>query len=356
MIMLGEGSLSDKSSVKLIFTELFIAVKTTPRKDMLKYLAIDRFTILLFVMVLLATFLPITGQWANYFNVLTTCAIAILFFLHGAKLSREAVVEGMMHWKLHALVFSFTFLVFPILGWLARPILLPILGQQLYWGFLFMCFLPSTVQSSIAFTSVAKGNVASAVCSASFSNLIGMFITPVLVSFFILGQSQHGFDPTSSILQITLLLLVPFILGQILRPYVFPYMQKMPKLVKFFDQGSILMVVYGAFSSAVVAGLWHIVSGQMLIILIVACSIFLTIIMLLAFYIPKWLGFNREDRVAIFFCSSKKTLASGVPMAQILFIGQPLGMIVLPIMIFHQIQLMVCGIIANYWAKQKIED
>jgi len=170
--------------------------------------------------------------------------------------------------------------------------------------------------------------------------------------FFILGESKHDFDPTASIIQITLLLLVPFVLGQILRPYIFPYLKAMPKLVKAFDQGSILMVVYGAFSSAVVAGLWQQVSGTTLALLILACSVFLTIIMLLALYIPRWLGFNRADQKAVFFCGSKKTLASGVPMAQILFIGQPLGMIVLPIMIFHQIQLMVCGVIANYWAKQ----
>ena len=315
-------------------------------------LALDRFTVLLFVMVILASFFPVYGKSAEIFGVITTAAIAILFFLHGAKLSREAVIEGVMHWKMHALVFTFTFALFPVLGLLAKPILVPMLGQELYWGFLFMCFLPSTVQSSIAFTSVAQGNVAGAICSASFSNLIGMFITPVLVSFFILGQSDHGFDPTASIIQITLLLLIPFILGQIFRPYVLPYMQKMPSIVKAFDQGSILMVVYGAFSSAVVAGLWHQVSGKTLILLIIVCSVLLTLIMLLTLYIPRWMGFNRADQKAIFFCGSKKTLASGVPMAQILFIGQPLGMIVLPIMIFHQIQLMVCGVIANYWAKQ----
>ncbi|WP_374663830.1 bile acid:sodium symporter family protein [Acinetobacter sp.] len=319
---------------------------------MLKLLALDRFTILLFVMVILATFLPVSGQAADIFGVVTTAAIAILFFLHGAKLSREAVLEGLMHWKLHAVVFAFTFALFPILGLMAKPILVPMLGQELYWGFLFMCFLPSTVQSSIAFTSVAQGNVASAVCSASFSNIAGMFITPVLVSLFILGETKHDFDPTASIVQITLLLLVPFILGQILRPYVFPYMQKLPKIVKVFDQGSILMVVYGAFSSAVVAGLWQQVSGTTLMLLILACSVFLTVIMLLALYVPRWMGFSRADQKAIFFCGSKKTLASGVPMAQILFIGQPLGMIVLPIMIFHQIQLMVCGVIANLWSKQ----
>ena len=233
---------------------------------MLKMLALDRFTVLLFVMVILASFFPVYGKSAEIFGVITTAAIAILFFLHGAKLSREAVIEGVMHWKMHALVFTFTFALFPVLGLLAKPILVPMLGQELYWGFLFMCFLPSTVQSSIAFTSVAQGNVAGAICSASFSNLIGMFITPVLVSFFILGQSDHGFDPTASIIQITLLLLIPFILGQIFRPYVLPYMQKMPSIVKAFDQGSILMVVYGAFSSAVVAGLWHQVSGKTLIL------------------------------------------------------------------------------------------
>lgn len=319
---------------------------------MLKLLALDRFTILLIVMVILASIVPVSGQVAEVFGVITTAAIAVLFFLHGAKLSREAVVQGIMHWQLHTLVFAFTFLLFPVLGLIAKPVLLPLLGQELYWGFLFMCFLPSTVQSSIAFTSVARGNVASAVCSASFSNIAGMFITPVLVSLFIFGQSQHDYDPTSSIIQITLLLLVPFILGQLLRPWVYPFLVKFPSLVKGFDQGTILMVVYGAFSGAVVAELWNEVSGTTLLILTVACSVLLTIIMLLALYVPKWLGFKHEDQIAIFFCSSKKTLASGVPMAQILFIGQPLGMIVLPIMIFHQIQLMVCGIIANYWSKQ----
>lgn len=322
---------------------------------MLKLLALDRFTISLFVMVILATVLPVAGQAASAFSVFTNIAIAILFFLHGAKLSRQAIIEGILHWRLHGLVFIITFALFPVLGLLAKPILVPLLGQQLYWGFLFMCFLPSTVQSSIAFTSVAKGNVAGAVCSASFSNLIGMFITPLMVSLFIFGQSQHNYDPTSSIIEITLLLLVPFIMGQVLRPYFFPLMQKFPSIVRNFDQGTILLVVYGAFSGAVVAGLWQQVSWEVLFYLTIACSVLLTVIMLLSLYIPKWLGFNRADQITAFFCGSKKTLASGVPMAQILFAGQPLGMIVLPIMIFHQIQLMVCGVIANHWAKQNPE-
>lgn len=323
---------------------------------MLKLLALDRFTILLFVMVVLASILPVSGVMAHYFNHLTTVAIAILFFLHGAKISRQAMLDGIMHWKLHSLIFSFTFILFPMLGLLAQPILLPVLGQELYWGFLFLCFLPSTVQSSIAFTSMAKGNVAGAVCSASFSNMLGMVITPILVGLFITQQQQHEFNATESIVKIILLLLVPFILGQIAQKWFTPILKNYPKLIKGFDQGSILMVVYGAFSSAVVSGLWQQVSGLTLFWICLFCCILLAIIMLSSLYIAKALGFNLADQKTIFFCSSKKTLASGVPMAQILFAGQPLGMLILPIMIFHQIQLMVCGVIANKWGQNMPND
>lgn len=320
---------------------------------MLKQFALDRFTLLLCGMVLLASVMPIRASYAEGFGHLTTIAIAILFFLHGAKLSREAVIAGMMHWKLHLLIFSITFILFPVLGLLARPILEPLLGSQLYIGFLFMCFLPSTVQSSIAFTSMAGGNVAAAMCSASFSNIVGMFISPILVSIFILGQSQHGFDASSAILKIVALLLVPFVLGQLSRAYVYPTLAKHPSIVKGFDQGTILMVVYAAFSSAVIAGLWQQLNAWTLIALLAACGLLLAVVMLTAYFAARLFGFNQADQISIFFCASKKTLASGVPMAQILFIGHPLGLVVLPIMLFHQIQLMVCGVIANRWAARQ---
>lgn len=322
---------------------------------MLKFLAIDRFTILLFVMVILASIMPVSGDMARYFGHITTVAIAILFFLHGAKISRQAMLEGIMHWKLHSIIFAFTFILFPIFGLMAKPIILPLLGQELYWGFLFLCFLPSTVQSSIAFTSMAKGNVAGAVCSASFSNVLGMMITPILVSLFITQSQSNNFDPTQAILKITGLLLVPFILGQIVQTRFSPILKRYPSVVKAFDQTTILMVVYGAFSGAVVSGLWKQVDGMTLIWICILSCVLLAIVMLLSLYTAKVLGFNAQDRKTIFFCSSKKTLASGVPMAQILFAGQPLGMLILPIMIFHQIQLMVCGIIANKWGNQEQE-
>lgn len=325
---------------------------------MLRYLKLDRFSSLLLLMVGLAVLMPVQGQAASILTVITTVAIALLFFLHGLKLAPQAVWQGMRQWQLHLLILSLTFVFFPLIALLLRPVFEPLLGQSLYYGVIFLCVLPSTVQSSIAFTSMAKGNVAAAVCSASFSNILGMFITPLFVALLILTQQNHfstvahvPFDANQAIIKIATMLLLPFVLGQLLRPWLYPFLQRAPALIRFFDQGSILLVVYSAFSAAVVAGLWTLLSGSTLVILLLLCVIILTIMMLLAWHLPRYLGFNRADQIAIFFCGSKKTLASGVPMAQILFLGQPLGLILLPLMLFHQIQLMVCAFFANKWSR-----
>lgn len=317
----------------------------------------DNFSLMILGMVILASLLPISGQAAVTFNHLTNFAIALLFFLHGAKLSREAVIAGLTHWRLHLLIFASTFVMFPILGLILKPLIEPLLGHQLYLGILYLCMLPSTVQSSIAFTSIAKGNVPAALCSASASNLLGMFITPFLVSLFITQSMQQGSTNSgNAVLNIVLLLLVPFVLGQIFRAKIFPWLKEHSAVVKMVDQGSILMVVYAAFSEAVIEGIWHQVSIETLIALALVCGGLLAIVMLLLSFLSKSFGFNRADQIAILFCGSKKTLASGVPMAKIIFAGQPIGLILLPLMLFHQIQLIVCGILASRFAQENSED
>lgn len=318
----------------------------------------DNFTLLLIAMVVMATLLPIHGQVAVVFNQFTNIAIAMLFFLHGAKLSREAVVQGLTHWRLHLLIFASTFVLFPILGFLLRPLFEPLLGSVLYLGILYICVLPSTVQSSIAFTSIAQGNVAAALCSASASNILGMFITPVLVGIFISTQiSDSSSHSANAAFSIILTLLLPFVLGQICRAKVFPIIKKYPIVVKCVDQGSILLVVYAAFSEAVTEGLWQQVSLATLSYLLILCCVLLAIVMVLLTYLSRALGFNKADEIAIVFCGSKKTLASGLPMAKILFAGQPIGLLILPLILFHQIQLIVCGILAaRYAAKNKELD
>lgn len=317
-----------------------------------KYLP-DNFSLMIVFMVVLASFLPIHGNFAIIFSQLTNIAIALLFFLHGVKLSRESVIEGLTHWRLHAVIFLSTFVLFPIIGFLFKPLIESLLGNQLYLGILYLCLLPSTVQSSIAFTSIAKGNVSAALCSASASNILGMFLTPFLVGIFLQqNMANHQAQDTSAILNIVGLLFVPFILGQICRTKLFPLIKKNASVVKMVDQGSILMVVYSAFSEAVIEGIWHQVSVQTLLNLIFVCCGLLAIIMLLLRYASKKLGFNQADQITILFCGSKKTLASGVPMAKIIFAGQPFGLILLPLMLFHQVQLIVCGILASHFAKK----
>ncbi len=314
----------------------------------------DRFTCALIATVVLATVLPCRGAAAGVFEVLTDMAIALLFFLHGAKLSREAVVAGATHWRLHLTVLASTFVLFPLLGWLLRPVLAPLVTPDLYLGVLFLCALPSTVQSSIAFTSIARGNVAAAICSASASSLLGIFLTPLLVGLMLESHGQGGMS-WGAIGAIVLQLLVPFVAGQVAQRWIGGWVARHRGLVAYVDQGSILLVVYTAFSAAVLQGLWKQVPLPVLGGLLLVNAVLLAIALLATRYGARALGFDRADEITIVFCGSKKSLASGVPMAKVLFAGHPLGTIVLPIMLFHQIQLMTCAVLARRYAARPME-
>lgn len=311
----------------------------------------DNFTLTLIGVVLLASFLPASGQVAVGFGWLTNIAIALLFFLHGAKLSRESIIAGAGHWRLHLLVFGLTFVLFPLLGLALKPLLSPLIGDKLYMGMLYLCALPATVQSAIAFTSLARGNIPAAICSAAASSLFGIFLTPLLVTL-LLNVHGDGGSTLDAILKISVQLLLPFIAGQIARRWIGAWVGRNKNWLKFVDQGSILLVVYGAFSEAVNEGIWHQIPVVDLLGLVVVCCILLALVLLASTLLGKAFGFSQEDRITILFCGSKKSLATGVPIAKVLFAGGSLGAIVLPVMIYHQIQLIVCGVIAQRYAKR----
>jgi len=313
----------------------------------------DNMTLLLLGVILIASFFPVKGELAVKVDHLSTLMIALLFFMHGAKLSREAVVAGMTHWRLHLLVLGVTFAIFPLLGVVLKPALLTVLTPDLYLGILYLCLLPSTVQSSIAFTSVARGNVPAAVCSASVSNLLGIFITPLLVSLLIKANSD-GHSSADAMLKIVYQLLLPFVAGQIMRPYLQAWITRHASVLKMVDQSSILLVVFVAFSEAVVQGLWHQVPTLMLFGLLLISAVILALVMGFTTLISRRLGFSKEDEITIVFCGSKKSLASGVPMAKVLFSSGSVGMVLLPVMLFHQLQLMVCAVLAQRYAKRPI--
>jgi solute carrier family 10 (sodium/bile acid cotransporter), member 7 len=316
----------------------------------------DQMTLLLLAVVAAASLFPAQGRFAVGVDHLSTAMIALLFFMHGARLSREAVIAGLTHWRLHVTVLAFTFLLFPLLGLLVKPLALWLLTPELYLGILYLCLLPSTVQSSIGFTSIARGNVAAAVCSASASNFLGIFLTPLLVSTLLISNAS-AHSSLDAILKIVVQLLLPFIAGQLLRPWLAAFVHRHNKLFKMTDQASILLVVYVAFGEAVNQCLWQRLPISMLAGIFALCALMLTIIMVLTTVMSRRLGFNKEDEIAIVFCGSKKSLASGVPMAKVLFAsgaaGAPtLGMILLPIMLFHQLQLMVCAVLATRYARR----
>lgn len=317
----------------------------------LQRLKIDTFLLIMIGVVIVATFFPCEGQIKTVFEYLTTAAIALLFFMHGAKLSREAIFAGVGHWRLHLVVFLSTFALFPLLGLLMQFIPTTILPPPLYLGFLYLCALPATVQSAIAFTSVAGGNVAAAVCSASASSILGIFLSPVLVGA--LMQAQQGDTNTlEAIGKIVLQLMVPFVVGHLMRPLIGRWVDRHKKLINVTDRSSILLVVYVAFSEAVVGGIWHQVTGIALASVVGLSIVLLTVVLVINTWAARLLGFNTPDEITIVFCGSKKSLANGIPMANVLFPASAVGVMVLPLMIFHQIQLMVCAVLAQRYARR----
>ncbi|MGL6020477.1 MAG: bile acid:sodium symporter family protein [Gibbsiella quercinecans] len=311
----------------------------------------DRFTLTLITTVLLASFLPARGEFVGWLNILTTAAIALLFFMHGAKLSREAILAGSNNWRLHLWVMFSTFIIFPLLGVLFKWWSPVNVSPALYNGFLYLCILPATVQSAIAFTSLAGGNVAAAVCSASASSLLGIFVSPLLVG---LLMNVHG--DTGSLRQvgtIVLQLLVPFIAGHLSRPLIGNWIERNRKLIGKTDQTSILLVVYAAFSEAVTHGIWHQVGIGSMAFIVLVSLVLLAIVLVINIYMARKLGFSKADEITIVFCGSKKSLANGIPMANILFPASVVGVMVLPLMVFHQVQLMACAALARRYQKKQ---
>ncbi|MGV9250084.1 bile acid:sodium symporter family protein [Streptomyces sp. NPDC003697] len=317
------------------------------------WLPIDPYLALLIGTVGVAALLPARGTASHVVSGASTAAIAFLFFLYGARLSTREALDGFRHWRLHVTVLACTFVIFPLLGLAARGLVPVLLSQPLYQGLLFLTLVPSTIQSSIAFTSIARGNVPAAICAGSFSSLVGIVVTPLLAAG-LLGSGGGGFS-AHSLVTIVLQLLVPFVAGQVLRPWTGGFVARHRKVLGLVDRGAILLVVYTAFSEGMVRGIWHQVSPLRLGELLLVEGVLLAVMLALTWYGARALGFGREDRVAIQFAGSKKSLASGLPMASVLF-GAHASLAVLPLMLFHQMQLMVCAVIAKRRARDVPED
>jgi solute carrier family 10 (sodium/bile acid cotransporter), member 7 len=314
----------------------------------------DPYILALLGVVVLASLLPASGVAADGLSPLSKLVVALLFFLHGAKLSRQAVVAGLTHWRLHLSVLAVSFVVFPALGLLLSRLPAALVPAPMTMGLLYLCCLPSTVQSSIAFTALARGNVAAAVCAASASNLLGMAATPLLVG--VLMHVQGAGPGPGAVTDIALQLLAPFILGQIAQPWLSGFLTRHKFVLSFVDRGAILLIVYAAFSRAVIDGVWSRVSPTELLLVAALCAALLAAILWVTAGLGKRLGFSIEDRIVLVFCGSKKSLVTGAPMAAILFAPALAGVIIVPLMIYHQLQMLACAWLARRYADRPEES
>jgi solute carrier family 10 (sodium/bile acid cotransporter), member 7 len=314
-------------------------------------LHIDPYLVAIVGMVALATIFPCRGEVATGFGRATTTAVGLLFFLHGARLSREAVWHGLSHWRLQILILASTFVLFPLLGLAAHGLAPRVLSPELYLGLLLLCTLPSTVQSSIAFTSIARGNLPAAVCAASASSLLGLLITPLLIG--LLVHPHGGVSLGGDVVSIVLQLFTPFLAGQLAQRWVGEWIARHERITSFVDRGSILLIVYTAFSEGVTNGIWQQIDLRGLLAVGLVDALLLVLVLTITTFASRQLGFSREDEIAIVFCGSKKSLASGIPMINVLFPTQAVGAVVLPLMLFHQIQLIVCATLARRYLSHR---
>lgn len=292
------------------------------------------------------------GGWMQP-ELLTKAGVALIFFLNGAGISFAALREGAMRWKLHAVVQVCTFLFFPLIGLAGLMVFKPWMPGDLGLGFFYLCALPSTVSSSVALTAAARGNVPAAVFNATLSSLLGVVLTPLWVGV-LLKTSGEALPLGKVLLDLFRWLVLPLVVGQLCRPFLAAWITKNKALVGKIDRCTILLLVYTSFCDSVVAGVW---SGQgvstLAWTLTGALGLFI-LVMSVVNAVSRRLGFSEEDRIAAVFCGSKKTLASGVPMAQLIFGAHPgMGLILLPIMIYHPLQLVICSVLAGRWAARE---
>lgn len=328
---------------------------SSPLSKHLRRLSRDWFLIGMLLAVVLATFFPDAGRAGGWLHMekAVDVGVAIVFFLHGLTISFESLKAGLLRWPVHIVVQALTFLLFPVLFYPFRALFGEFIPPALMLGFLYLCVLPSTITSSVAMAGMARGNVPAAIFNATLSSLIGIVMTPLLVSLMAGAQGSGGLALLDTVLGIARMLLLPLIAGQLLRPLLFRWFNRYKAITGKLDKLVILMLVFAAFCDSVAAGLWRDHGAGLIGATLAGAAVLLAVVLALSTALARRLGFNKEDEITIVFCGSKKTLASGVPMAALLFGAHPsLGLIVLPIMFYHQLQLFVCSILAERYARR----
>lgn len=314
----------------------------------------DWFLIGMIAVTVLAWAVPGPGASGGWLHpeIVTKAGVALIFFLHGVALSFSAMRAGVLNWRLHVFVQTCTYLVFPVVGFALNAALGSSVAPELKLGLFFLCALPSTVSSSVAMTAAARGNVAGAVFNATLSSLIGIFLTPLWIAV-VMKTSGQSVPLGPVILDLLRWLVLPLAIGQALHPWLGAWAGRHKSSIGLVDRGAILLLVYTSFCDSFKQGVWTAHGFSQVLLMTGVCAGLFALVMVLTGAAARAWSFSREDQIAAIFCGSKKTLASGVPMAKLIFGAHPgLGLILLPIMIYHPLQLIVCGVLAQRWGKR----
>ena len=302
--------------------------------------------------VVLAFVWPEPGAQGGFLHpdLLNKLGIALVFFLNGLGLSMASLRQGISRWRVHLLIQVSTFVVFPLLGIAILKLGNGWMSPDLQVGFFYLCALPSTVSSSVALTVAARGNVPVALFNATLSSLIGVVITPMWMAW-ALGHAGAQFDVWPVVLNLLLWVVLPLVAGQAMRPLLKVWAARHKSRIQIADRLTILMLVYTSFSDSVQQGIWSHYGGIVVVQTVVLTTVIFFTMLGLTGLAARRMGLPEEDRIAAVLCGSKKTLASGVPMAHLIFGANPaLGLILMPIMIYHPLQLAICGVLAQRWA------
>ena len=315
---------------------------------------IDWFLTGMIAAIVLAWLFPNPGAKGGSLQpeILVKGGVALIFFLHGVALSFDKLKAGTLRWPLHLLVQGATFGFFPLVGWVLLLVFGRALPRDLWVGFFFLCALPSTVSSSVAMTAAARGNVPVAVFNATLSSLIGIFLTPLWIGL-VVGKSGGSLPLGKVVLDLVLWLLLPLVVGQLVRPVLGAWAQKNKSWINNVDKGTILLLVYTSFCDSVKEGVWTKNGASVLLPAFAGSALLFVIVFGTMRLVSRKMNIAPDDSAAVIFCGTKKTLAAGVPMAHLIFGANPgLGLILLPILIYHPLQLAICGWLASRWARR----
>ena len=317
----------------------------------------DLFFLAIAAVILLAYVFPFWGsqQGPLPLDAIANIGVSFIFFFYGLKLSASKIKNGLTNWKLHLLVQLATFLLFPLMVLLAVPFVAEGVSNMYWLSFLFLAAIPSTVSSSVVMVSMAKGNVPAAIFNASISGLIGVLVTPLWMGLF-LDESATSFQLGPVYLKLLTQILLPVVLGLMMQPYWGAFAMRHAKALTYFDKSVILLIVFNSFADSFYEDLF---AGMTLFELLMVSAATLLLFFTVYFFIgwmAKQLGFNREDRITALFCGTKKSLVHGTVFSKILFSASfPIGILLLPLMLFHAFQLLIISIFASKFAEQKMD-